>query len=172
MKAQSHAQPKSHLSSFNARASTSAWSVSRGQGLLSNSHRPEQKTRTKVEHQSLAWHTLTLLQSVVEPRKLWDVLPLVHELHPSLPKTALYVCEKHFTPSNVNIGCLNPTVKRMTDICQRFPLLWSLECSPAPCTEQGGCPVPSSTQGFLVQRGLTSRKASKLIAFMVAAFLI
>lgn len=70
MKAQSHAQPKNHLSSFNARASTSAWSGSRGQGLLSNSHRPEQKTRTEVEHQGLAWHTLTLLQSVVELGKL------------------------------------------------------------------------------------------------------
>lgn len=33
-------------------------------------------------------------------------------------------------------------------------------------------PVPSTTQGFLIQKGLSSRKASKLITFMFAAFLI
>lgn len=120
---------------------------------------------------------LTLVQPAVELGKLQELLSPVRELPPSFPKMALDVCGKHLTPSNVNIGCLNPTVQLTSDM----PEVCSFTATAVqPCSvHKAGqalhprrCPVPCSTQGLLVQQGLTSRKASKLITFMVVAFLV
>lgn len=153
--------------SFDARASPHDWQ----QGCWGLGSSTGQRSEPEGAAETVLLSTcctLTLAQAVVELGRLQELLPPALPLSP--PQVVLHTWKTPPDSSNVS-----PMVKHMSDPCQGSRLYCS--CNPAPLHCRAGAPsrrqpAPSSTQHFLVQRGLTFRKASKLITFMVAAFFI